>query len=271
MGSSLRLKLAGVQCVDQLGHDQRTGPGHRSGLGDTVDGREDGLEEGRGRGISDAGPRLQTPLLVLALAGHHPARPAPLGRGLRSRSLGGGLGCGGRRFGLALGGGGSLGGGGGGSGTAVGNVDVHADDGDVPVGALPHHVHLHGAAGAVVEVLAGQVEVELLQGELRAPDRHGAQALGRHHLHRGAEVLELGALGHVGDLQVDITGRDQGELAIDHVDGGLASAGGAENVCRVESYPVGWALPWATLVLWCGGFLEMDEWNLRWCLRTRRC
>ena len=91
-----------------------------------------------------------------------------------------------------------------------------------------------------IDVLARQVEVELLEGELDAVEGHGA-ALGDD-LDGGTQVLELGALGEVRDRDAEIAGGDEGELALDHVDGGLVVSGGAEDVGRVEGYPVQGAL-----------------------------
>lgn len=47
-------------------------------------------------------------------------------------------------------------------GEAVVEIDVESNHGEFLVFALVDHVHLHGHAGAVVEMLAGEMEVELL-------------------------------------------------------------------------------------------------------------
>ncbi len=98
-----------------------------------------------------------------------------------------------------------------------------------------------GLAGAVVEVLAGEVEVELLQLKGLVGDLQGA-ALGDD-LDGGAQVLKLGAFGHVVDAQLDVGPLENGEHAVDHVDWGLVGAGCAHAVGRgLERSPVERAL-----------------------------
>jgi hypothetical protein len=71
----------------------------------------------------------------------------------------------------------------------------------------------------VVQVLAGQVEVELLQLKGLVGNRQGAP------------------------LSDDLDGLEDGEDAVDHVDGRLAGAGGAHPVGRgLECRPVEWPL-----------------------------
>jgi hypothetical protein len=92
-------------------------------------------------------------------------------------------------------------------------------------------------ACAVVEVLTGQVEVELLQLECLAGYRQGA-ALGDD-LDGGAQVLKLGAVRHVVDGQLDIGALGEGEDVADHVDGRLAVAGCADRIGRdIDRCPV---------------------------------
>ena len=92
-------------------------------------------------------------------------------------------------------------------------------------------------AGPVVQVLAGQVEVELLQLKGLVGDLEGAP-LGDH-LDGSAQVLKLGAVGHIVDGQFDVGPLEDGENAVDHVDGRLAGARGAHAVGRgLERRPV---------------------------------
>ena len=79
-----------------------------------------------------------------------------------------------------------------------------------------------------IEMLAREMEVELLEGELDAVADHGGP--GRHDdLDGSAQVLELG-LGNVGDVELDRGPGDQGELAVGHVDGALPRARGTQHV-----------------------------------------
>jgi len=117
----------------------------------------------------------------------------------------------------------------GGSGRGlIGDVNVHTDDGNLLLGGLEDHVHLHGLGGAVVEVLGGQVEVELLKLEGLSVGGEGA-ALGND-LDSRAKILELGTIGHVVDGQLDVRALEDLEDAVNHVDGGLAGAGCASGV-----------------------------------------
>lgn len=148
---------------------------------------------------------------------------------------------------------------------AILDIDPDADNGNLPRGALPHEMRLHGHARAVVEVLARQVEVELLQLVLDALERHGPGALPLaflgHDLDRRAQVLEGRARGDVREGEGQLRRRDHGEGARDHVDGGLARACGAEGVGgRVEVYPVGRAL--------CTSYIY--EWLVMWYREKRR-
>lgn len=96
---------------------------------------------------------------------------------------------------------------------------------------------------AIVQMLAGQMVVELLEGEGGAVDGHaGTGAIGHDDLDGGAQVLDLG-LGNVGHDEANIGGREQRELVVGHVDGALGAAGGAGHVGhRVEGQPVERAL-----------------------------
>lgn len=86
-------------------------------------------------------------------------------------------------------------------------------------------MHLHGDAGAVLEMLAGGVEVELLEVE------HLVGAVGED---EGAvladdfdgrpQVLKGGALGKVGEVNRELNARDLGEAVGDYVDGRLVGA-----------------------------------------------
>lgn len=210
-GVNILLEITSVDDVNDLGHDEGLGGGLGTGLSDGGEGGEDSLEKGGGGTLGDV--RLLAGILGVHLGG------ALLGSSGDS---------------------GDVGGRGGGGVARVLDVDVDADDGDLALGGLPNHVHLHGAAHTVVEVLAGEVEVELLEGEVDAVDGHGA-ALGDD-LDGGTEVLELGAGGEVGDVNAEGGGGHELELALGHVDGGLAGSGGAEDVGGVEGDPVEGAL-----------------------------
>lgn len=101
---------------------------------------------------------------------------------------------------------------------------------------------LTGQGAAGVQVLAGVVEVELLQLKGSAVEVDRAGAGGHDDLDGSAQVLELG-LGNVLNVEVDGGGRHHGELTGDHVDGALGCAGSAGGVdCRVERHPVQRAL-----------------------------
>lgn len=73
-----------------------------------------------------------------------------------------------------------------------------------------HQVHLQGKVLAADAVLAGRVEVELLQLELAnaAHQRRAAQ----HHFGRGAEVLEADVLAR--DVGADEAGGLNGDAAV---------------------------------------------------------
>jgi hypothetical protein len=79
-------------------------------------------------------------------------------------------------------------------------------------------------------MLAGEVEVELLQLE-RLVGHLQRAALGDN-LDGGAQVLKVGALGHVVGGQLDVGSVEDGEDAFDHVDRGLAGAGCAHHIGR---------------------------------------
>ena len=85
-----------------------------------------------------------------------------------------------------------------------------------------------GLACAVVEMLAGEVEVELLQLKGLVGNRQRA-ALGDD-LDRRAQVLKVGTVGHVVDRQLNVGSVEDGEDAVDHVDRRLAGAGRAHRV-----------------------------------------
>lgn len=111
-------------------------------------------------------------------------------------------------------------GGDGGGGSSV-DVEVDAHDGDLGVRAGKDHVHLHGHAGAVVEMLARKVEVELLELEgLVAASKSHAAALGDD-LDGCAQILEGSTLSKVRDLDGELRARNLCEGTGSHVDGGL--------------------------------------------------
>lgn len=110
-------------------------------------------------------------------------------------------------------------------------------------------MHLHGLAVALVEVLAGQVEVELRELErlVAAGQRHVAALA--HDLDRGAEVLKDGAGVEVGDRHPVRGALLLGVEARDQVDGRLVRALGTGGVGgQVQAVPSGRAL-------WEGGKL----------------
>lgn len=133
--------------------------------------------------------------------------------------------------------------GGGGLGSSGLDVDVNAQNGDLGVGGLEDKVYLHGLAGAVVEVLAGQMEVELRKLErLVAAGNHEAAAFADN-LYGGAEVLEGRARREVGDVNGELGACQLSEGAIHQVNGRLRGACGAGHVGRgVQGVPVGRAL-----------------------------
>lgn len=128
--------------------------------------------------------------------------------------------------------------------STVVQVDVNTDDSNFLLRSLPHHVHLHGHACTVVKMLAGQVEVELLELVGLFADLEAATAgLLGDHLDGGAEILKFGALGKVGDFEGHLGCRDEVERALGHVDWRLVLARGARGVgSRVERVPVDRAL-----------------------------
>ncbi len=93
-------------------------------------------------------------------------------------------------------------------------------------------------AGTVVEMLAGVVEVELLELELGARDNALGSLAFQHGLNCCPEVLELDTGRLVGDGEDDLGSAAHVELAIDHVDGGLPGAGEARRVLRGQILPV---------------------------------
>ena len=101
-------------------------------------------------------------------------------------------------------------------------------------------MHFHIVLHSSVEVLAWEMEVELLEAELDVVEGHGAPL--SDDLDRGPEVLELGSLGDVRDADAKVGGRHEGELAFNHVYGGLVASGGTHDVGRVEGDPVERAL-----------------------------
>lgn len=72
------------------------------------------------------------------------------------------------------------------------------------------------------------MEMELLQSVLLLAESHGA-ALGND-LDGGSEVLELGALGEIGDLDLDVGRGHHVEGSFPHVDGRLPRSRGADGV-----------------------------------------
>jgi len=91
-------------------------------------------------------------------------------------------------------------------------------------------------------MLAGQVEVELLERERRAVDNDACSgALGHDNLDRGAQVLELG-LGDVGDVELEARPGHNGKLTLAHVDGALVPARRAGHVGGIQGKPVQGAL-----------------------------
>lgn len=115
------------------------------------------------------------------------------------------------------------------SSSSIIQIKPHSHNRNLPTGPLPDKVRLHGHAGPVVEVLAGEVEVELLEGVVDALEGHGTGAtpfLHRHDdLDGGAEVLEFGAGGQIREGEGEGRGGDHGEGTGGHVDGGLGRAG----------------------------------------------
>lgn len=126
----------------------------------------------------------------------------------------------------------------GGAGHVGADVDVDAEDGELGVRGLEDEVHLHGHAGAVVEVLAGQVEVELGELERVVVAGNGQVAARADDLDRGAQVLEGRAGREVGDEHRVFGALALGVGARDHVDGRLVRAQGTGGVGgHVEGVP----------------------------------
>lgn len=91
-------------------------------------------------------------------------------------------------------------------------------------------------------MLTRQVEVELLESEFLLANNELA-SIGGDDLNSGAQVLELGALRHVRDLQRDVGGRHQVEDSFSHIDRRLSGTSGTEAVgTGVERRPVQGAL-----------------------------
>ena len=70
----------------------------------------------------------------------------------------------------------------------------------------------------------GLLELERLSIDLQCASRFGNDFDGC------AKVLELGSLGEVGDCDGKLRRGDQGENAVDHIDGRLLGAAGASFV-----------------------------------------
>lgn len=70
--------------------------------------------------------------------------------------------------------------------------------------------------------------MELLQ--LKRLVGHCQSASLSDNLHRGAQILKVGAVGHVVDCQLDIGSVEDGKHAVDHVDRRLPGAGCARAV-----------------------------------------
>lgn len=225
------LEATGGEKGDDLLHVQRASLGDGTGLLDSTEGREDGLKKAGRSGLG------------LDRVGSHRGNGFwGFGRGSSSSAagqLGAALGSGVSSSGSSFGNRSSLSdrGRGGSSGSALLQVDVGTNDGNLLVGTLEDHVHLHSHALSGVEMLAGQVEVELLQGEIAASNLHRS-TLGDN-LDGGSQVLEFGAIGHVGDLEVDGASGENVEGAGHHVDGGLGGSRGAQLVgSSIQSNPV---------------------------------
>lgn len=87
-------------------------------------------------------------------------------------------------------------------GRSIVEIDEDTDDGEFVVFAGVNHVHLHGKTGAVVDVLAGEMKVELLQVVCRVLDGDFTAESFGDYLDGTSQVLELSALGEVGDLNI---------------------------------------------------------------------
>lgn len=125
----------------------------------------------------------------------------------------------------------------------VRDVNVGTEDRNLGVLSLEDKVNLHGNGGAIVQVLAGSVEVELgkVEGLVAAGEFQGARLA--HHLDGGAQVLKDGALGEVGQVNGQARPGDLGEGAAGDIDGRLVGAFGAGGVGGgVEAEPISRAL-----------------------------
>lgn len=231
----LRLERASCKSADKLGHVERLGLGKSSRLSNLANGSKDGLQKvGRrggsgGRGV-DMEERTSNSRKLSLLVGM--VVVVTVGCALADhldKAVSLDLGSCASRVTRCT------------STSSILNIDKDTDDSNLGILALPNHVHLHSHALSGVEMLAGQVEVELLESEAGVAESHAA--LAGDDLDGGAKVLELGSFGHIGDLEVKLRGRDHGVGAGDHVNGGLVDTGRADSVgCRIESNPVSWTL-----------------------------
>lgn len=105
------------------------------------------------------------------------------------------------------------------SSSTIIDINEDTDNSDLGILTLPDHVHLHSHALSGVQMLTGQVEVELLESEAGVGEFHGT--LSSNDFDSGAQVLEFGSLEHVRDRQAQLRCRDNGIGACGHVDGGL--------------------------------------------------
>lgn len=229
-----RLERTGCKSADELGHVERLGLGKSSRLSNLTNRTKDCLQKvGRrgssgGRGVDmeerTANSRklsLLVGMVVVVSVGcalaDHLDKAVSLDLGSRASRVTSA------------------------STSSILDIDKDTNNSNLGILTLPNHVHLHSHALSGVEMLAGQVEVELLESEAGVAESHAA--LSGDDLDGSAKVLELGSFGHVGDLKVKLRGRDHGVGAGDHVDGGLVDTGRADSVgCGIESNPVGWAL-----------------------------
>lgn len=108
-----------------------------------------------------------------------------------------------------------------GDGGSLADVEVDTHDSDLGVGAGKDHVHLHSHAGTVVEMLAGQVEVELLELEGLVAGGHPHGAALADDLDGRAQVLKGSTGFEVRDLDGELRASHLCEGSGGHVDGGL--------------------------------------------------
>jgi hypothetical protein len=87
-------------------------------------------------------------------------------------------------------------------GRSIVKIDENTDDSEFLILTCVNHVHLHGQASAIVDVLAGKMEVKLLKMICCVFDGDFTAESFGDYFNGASQVLELSALGEVGDLNV---------------------------------------------------------------------